>query len=48
MDAECAFCGRLIGETRQVLCDDCQAPHQVCTSCADDVAAGADGFRLEA
>ena len=48
MDAECAFCGRLTGEGRQVLCDDCQATHFVCLGCADDVAAGADGYRLVA
>jgi len=48
MDAECAFCGRLNGEGRQVYCDDCQVTHLVCTSCADDVAAGADGYRLVA
>jgi len=47
MDAECAFCGRLFGEGRQVhvYCDDCLATHSVCPGCADDVAAGAEGYR---
>ncbi len=48
MDVECAFCGRLVMEGRAVACDDCQATHTVCSSCADDVAAGADGYRLVA
>lgn len=48
MDAECAFCGRLVVEGRQVFCEDCQVTHTVCPSCAEDVAAGADGYRLVA
>ncbi len=46
MDGECAFCGRATGATRHVYCDDCTAEHKVCTACADDIAHGADGYRL--
>ena len=48
MDAECAFCGRLNGEGRQVYCDDCQGTHDVCTVCAEGAADEADGYRLVA
>ena len=48
MDAECACCGRFVVEGRQVFCEDCQATHTVCSTCDEDVAADADGFRLVA
>ena len=50
MDAECAFCGRSldVDAQRHVFCDDCQQTHTVCPACADDVATGAEGYRLVA
>ena len=48
MDGECAFCGRADGAARQVFCEDCAAQHRVCISCANEVAADADGYRLVA
>jgi hypothetical protein len=48
MDADCAFCGRLIGERRYVFCEDCQGTHTVCFVCADEVADGTEGVRLVA
>jgi hypothetical protein len=48
MDAGCAFCGRFVVEGRLVFCEDSQATRTVCSSCDEDVAADADGFRLVA
>ena len=49
MDGECAFCGRGDGAARQVYCDDCQTQHQVCVTCADEIAtAEPEAYRLVA
>ena len=48
MDGECAFCGRGEGAARQVYCDDCQAAHRACGSCANELANGEEGYRLVA
>jgi hypothetical protein len=49
MDGECAFCGRGVSSSRMVFCEDCQAQHVVCASCAEEVANEAtDGLRLVA
>jgi hypothetical protein len=37
MEGECAFCGRAIGATRQVYCEDCRAEHLACSVCAVEV-----------
>jgi hypothetical protein len=48
MDLECAFCGRSLDAQCHVYCDDCQQTHTVCPTCADDVAADTEGYRLVA
>ena len=46
MDGECAFCGRSESAAYQVFCEDCQARHQVCKTCADEVAGDVLGYAL--
>ena len=48
MDNECAFCGRVGAETRQVFCDDCHGNHKVCAVCVEEAAADPEVYRLVA
>jgi hypothetical protein len=46
---ECASCGCLSFQTmRRVYCEDCQAEHEVCPTCADELSGGEEGVRLVA
>jgi hypothetical protein len=48
MDNECAFCGCAMLTSERVSCEDCNAVHQVCDSCAGEVANGLEGYQLAA
>jgi hypothetical protein len=48
MNDDCAFCGCAMLRAEQVLCEDCAATHQVCQTCAAEVAEGLEGYQLVA
>jgi hypothetical protein len=49
MAGECAFCGRSSsGHAARALCDDCGTEHEICATCAAELAKDAEleGVRL--
>ena len=47
MDGECAFCGRAVGATYPVFCQDCQSQHRVCRECLAEAEPEAATLGLE-
>jgi hypothetical protein len=48
MQRECKCCGCLAFQIRMVYCEDCNAHHEACQTCAEDVAAGCEGYQVVA
>jgi hypothetical protein len=48
MAKECASCGCLMLQARVVVYEDCRATHDVCQTCAEELAPGVEGYDLVA